>query len=102
MSASKQCQSSVRPCSRSNGVPRSRGGPRIDHHLAGVERLLDELLVTTHPRRHTGASGAPDDSTLPRSTWRLLGDHQAEPTRVVENGVGLGFQPLCSAPSIPW
>ena len=38
-------------------VSRSRGGPRIDHHLAGVGPLLDELFVTTHPRRHIRGLG---------------------------------------------
>ena len=83
-------------------VSRSRGGPRIYHHLAGVERLLDELLVTTHPRRHSGVSGTPNDFEAPTVDLATTGRSPGRPARVVENGVGLGFQPLCSASSVPW
>jgi len=55
-----------------------------------------------HPLDRTpGLRAHRTTSRMPRATWRPLGDHQAGPTRVVENGAALGFQPLCSASSLP-
>jgi len=72
-------------------VFRSRGGPCIDHYLAGVEQLLDELLVTTHARRHSGVSGIPNGFEAPTVDLATTGRSPGRPARVVENGVGLGF-----------
>ncbi len=83
-------------------VSRSRGGPRIDHHLGGVERLLGELLVTTHPRRHTGGLG---HTERPRGSHSRPGDHWAMTRPAGARGrerCRPRFQSLCSAPSIPW
>ena len=70
------------------------GGPRVYHHLAGVERLLGELLVTTLPRRHSGGSGTPNDFEAPTVDLATIGRSPGRPACVVENGVGLGFYPF--------